>query len=94
MAKIINKIENHEKLSEIVAQALGENATINHPSHYSYGKIEVIDVIEDWDLNFCLGNVIKYVGRSGHKKSKIEDLKKAEWYLKREIETLEKKNNV
>ena len=60
---------------------------INHPPHYADGKIEVIDFIEDKKLNFNLGNVVKYVARAGKKdKSKeIEDLKKALWYLQREI---------
>ena len=60
---------------------------INHPSHYADGKIEVIDFIEDKNLNFNLGNVIKYVARAGKKdKSKeLEDLQKALWYLQREI---------
>ena len=66
---------------------------VNHPSHYTYGKIEVIDFIEDKELNFNLGNVVKYVARAGKKKSSgkslevkaLEDLKKAKWYLDREI---------
>ncbi len=60
---------------------------INHPPHYANGKIEVIDFIEDKNLNFNLGNVIKYVARAGKKdKSKeLEDLQKALWYLQREI---------
>ena len=65
---------------------------INHPSHYNMGKYEAIEVIEDWNLNFNLGNVIKYISRAGHKdKDKtIEDLKKSLWYLDREIQRLEK----
>lgn len=65
---------------------------INHPSHYNKGRFEVIDVVEDWKLGFCLGNTVKYVARAGHKDptKEIEDLKKAAWYLAREIETLEK----
>ncbi len=65
---------------------------INHPSHYADGKIEVIDFIEDKKLNFNLGNVVKYVARAGKKdKSKeLEDLKKALWYLEREINNYEK----
>lgn len=72
---------------------------VNSPSHYIYGKkgIETIDYIEDKGLNFNLGNVVKYVSRCGHKKTKsmsaeakaIEDLKKALWYLNREIKTRE-----
>lgn len=63
---------------------------VNHPKHYNNGKFEVIDVIEDWKLGFCLGNAIKYIGRADHKGNKLEDLKKAQWYLNREIEQLEK----
>lgn len=71
---------------------------VNHPSHYTYGKIETIDFIEDKELNFNLGNVVKYVSRCGKKKSKgmsadakaLEDLKKARFYLEREIANREK----
>ncbi len=61
--------------------------TINHPPHYTSGKIEVIDFIEDQHLGYHLGNVIKYVCRAGKKdpEKEIEDLKKAEWYLVRYI---------
>lgn len=58
---------------------------INHPSHYTRGKIEVIDFIEDQQLPYHLGNVIKYISRAGHKGDKLEDLKKARWYLDRYI---------
>lgn len=58
---------------------------VNHPAHYNHGSIEVIDVIEDWKLNFNLGSVVKYVGRAGHKGEVLEDLSKAAWYLNREI---------
>lgn len=63
---------------------------INHPSHYNQGKYEAIDVIEDWKLNFNLGNTVKYISRAGHKDNIIQDLKKSLWYLNREIERLEK----
>lgn len=65
---------------------------VNRPAHYTDGKIEVIDFIEDKKLGFCLGNTVKYVARAGKKDptKKIEDLKKARWYLDREIQTLEK----
>lgn len=72
---------------------------VNHPNHYTSGSIEVIDFIEDQKLNFCLGNVIKYVSRAGKKKSSsksislelkaLEDLKKAAWYLHKEIASRE-----
>ena len=65
---------------------------VSHPSHYTSGKIECIDFIQDKELNFCKGNVIKYVVRAG-KKSKdteLQDLKKARQYLDFEIKRLEK----
>ena len=69
-----------------------ENDNVNHPSHYTDGNIEVMDFIEDKQLNFARGNVIKYVSRAGKKdpNKELEDLKKAMWYLNREIERLEK----
>jgi hypothetical protein len=60
---------------------------VNHPPHYKAGGIETIDFIEAKDLNYRLGNVVKYVSRAGKKDSDpIEDLEKAAWYLNREIE--------
>lgn len=59
---------------------------VNSPSHYTQGNIEVIEVIEDWKLNYNLGNAIKYIGRCEHKGNKKQDLEKAIWYIKREIE--------
>lgn len=57
-----------------------------HPAHYNFGAIEVIDAIEDWQLGFHEGNVVKYIARAKHKASELEDLKKAAWYLARLIE--------
>lgn len=60
---------------------------VNHPSHYNQGKIEVIEFIEDQKLGFNLGNALKYICRAGKKNPNVtEDLRKARWYLKREIE--------
>jgi len=60
---------------------------VNQPPHYkSKGGIESIEVIESFELNFNLGNVIKYILRSDKKGNKKQDLEKAQWYLKREIE--------
>lgn len=66
---------------------------VNHPSHYTDGKIEVIDFIEDKNLGFHLGNSVKYISRAGKKDSQkeIQDLEKAKWYLERYINKL--KNN-
>lgn len=71
---------------------------INHPEHYAGSSIETIDFIEDKGLNFNLGNVVKYISRAGKKKSAgksletkaLEDLRKAKFYLEREIATREK----
>jgi len=64
--------------------------TVNHPSHYNQGKIEVIDAIEDWHLGFNLGNAVKYIARAGKKDpNKLsEDLLKAKWYIEREIKRI------
>lgn len=69
-----------------------ENDPVNYPSHYTDGKIEVIEYIEDKKLGFCLGNAVKYISRAGKKdpEKEIEDLEKAEWYIKRRIEELKK----
>lgn len=62
-----------------------ENNAVNHPRHYNTGMFEVIDVIEDWELGFNLGNAVKYIARADHKGKPIEDLEKAVWYLQREL---------
>ncbi len=64
---------------------------VNSPSHYK-GKngMEAIDVIEDFNLSFCLGNTIKYILRKGKKDDDLTELKKAKWYLEREISKYEK----
>ena len=68
-----------------------EKEMVDHPSHYNMGKYEAIDVIEDWELGFNLGNTIKYISRAGHKDSIVQDLKKCEFYLKELISLNENK---
>ena len=63
---------------------------VNHPAHYKTGGIETIDFIEAKNLNYHLGNVVKYITRSGHKGDKLKDLEKAQWYLNRAIDNLKK----
>ena len=63
---------------------------VNHPEHYKVGGIETIDFIEAKQLDYHLGNVIKYVTRSDHKGEKLKDLLKAQWYLNRAIDNLSK----
>ncbi len=67
------------------------NDTVNHPSHYNYGDIEVIDFIEqvtqhyNANVAYHIGNAIKYLARSPHKNGK-EDVAKAKWYIERAFE--------
>ena len=56
---------------------------IDRPPHYTTGRIEVIDFIEDQRLGFHLGNVVKYIARAAHKGHELDDLNKARWYLDR-----------
>lgn len=60
---------------------------INHPPHYTFGRYEPIDVIDDWGLGFSLGNAVKYIARAGRKDptKTVEDLKKARFYIDHEI---------
>ena len=81
MQAIAEKVEPEVKVVELPKK----EDVVNHPSHYTRGKIEVIDFIEDQQLPYHLGNVIKYIARAGHKGDKLEDLKKARWYLDRYI---------
>lgn len=67
-----------------------EHDPVNSPSHYAEGReFETIDVIEDWGLGYHLGNAVKYISRAGRKDDILQDLRKAQWYLNREIENLE-----
>lgn len=66
---------------------------VNRPPHYTFGKYEVIDVLEDWDLSPLLWQVVKYVSRAKHKGNELQDLKKAQFYLNRHINNLEKQRD-
>ena len=76
-------VESHAEVGDKV------NDNVNHPAHYKVGGVETIDFIEAKKLNYNLGNVIKYVTRADHKGNLAEDLKKARWYLNREISKLD-----
>ena len=73
---------------------LPQNDPVNHPSHYTTGRIEVIDFITDKKLNFCRGNAVKYIVRAGLKdpEKEIEDLEKAVFYINREIADIRRRN--
>jgi hypothetical protein len=62
---------------------------VDHPDHYQGKGIEAIDVIEAFELNFALGNAIKYILRADKKANKKQDLEKALWYLKHELSKFE-----
>ena len=68
-----------------------EKDPVNKPEHYQYSGIEAIDVIDAWELDYYLGNTIKYICRYKHKEKPLIDLKKALWHLNKKIEEMEKK---
>lgn len=76
---------------ENIMLGVPQDDPVNHPAHYTYGGIECIDYIFALGLgeNFCKGNAIKYISRAGHKDNKVQDLKKAVWYINKLIEHLE-----
>ena len=89
-----NEPENQPADKHVDLQRVSEKVcdNVNHPSHYTSGRIEVIDFIEDKDLGFHLGNAVKYISRAGRKDADktVEDLRKAVWYINRQIQILEK----
>ena len=89
--KELKAMTDTEFLDLIEHDKPANNDAINHPAYYTDGKIEVSDFIADKNLNFFRGNVVKYVTRAGKKDParEVEDLKKAQWYINREIERLE-----
>ena len=89
----IKNCEDHAKNNQ--RDKTGQlNDPVNHPAHYTTGKIEVIDYIEDQKLPYHLGNAVKYISRAGKKdKDKtVEDLRKAVWYIERYIGLISRGN--
>lgn len=76
----------------ICREAPAPDDPVNHPAHYTQGKIECIEFIADKQLNFCRGNAVKYIVRAGHKDpaKEVEDLEKAVFYLNWEIGRLKR----
>ena len=83
--------EDVNRAYDLISKDEPERSAVDHPKHYNVGGIEVIDAIEAWKLGFNLGNVVKYVARADYKSKPLEDLKKAKWYLEREIERRSKR---
>lgn len=79
------------RLQSVDAASLEPDGTKQSPTHYARLEPQPITVIEAWELNFHRGQVVKYVSRAGHKggESELDDLKKAAWYLQREIARIE-----
>ena len=93
-------VPSPDEMSKIWSQGKAVKETeediIGHPNHYCKGrKYEPKDVIRDWNLNFNLGNTVKYISRNGRKdgNSVLQDLKKARQYLDFEIDFLEKEGS-
>lgn len=76
------------RFSKWVSKDAYQEDVVNKPKHYNVG-IEPIEAIESWKLGYNLGNVVKYIARADHKGKRLEDLKKARWYLDREIKNNE-----
>ncbi len=74
----------------VASMHLYADDAVNSPSHYKVGGIETIDFIEAKQLDYHLGNVVKYISRADHKDDKLENLKKAQWYLNRVVANLSK----
>lgn len=92
-SRLINDLFQMKKaMDEVDAEKKLEQDLVNHPPHYKAGGIETIDFIEAKDLNYRLGNVVKYVSRAGRKPGSdpVKDLEKALWYLQREINVRKK----
>lgn len=77
----------------MIARSAAAHDAVEHPQHYTFGAVEVIDAIEAWQLGFHLGNVVKYVARAARKGNYMEDLRKARWYLDREIQRSQEQND-
>ena len=87
-ARVTQSVEELKAQIKPLGVTLIEADPVNNPAHYTTGGIETIDFIEAKKLGYNLGNVVKYITRSGLKGNQLEDLRKAQWYLSREIATL------
>lgn len=79
------KPRGHEVMTPITMHE-PKSDPVNHPAHYKVGGIETIDFIEAKRLNYNMGNAVKYITRADHKGNRKQDLEKAIWYLKRELD--------
>lgn len=91
MKKVEEDINNNYHGGVAMVNYEDKEDIVNNPPHYKSGRFEVIDIIEEFDLNYHIGNVTKYILRAGKKdkNKELEDFKKARWYLDRHISKLE-----
>lgn len=75
--------EHHGK--NIIFGETDDYEMVDHPPHYTFGAIEVIDAQEAWDLDYHEAQAVKYIARAKHKGTQVQDLRKAIWYLKRKV---------
>jgi hypothetical protein len=88
-AKQRRKIVRTIPIIHINQEIVSDKEEIDHPSHYGGNTIyEAIKVIEAWDLNFRVGNAVKYIRRANEKDTRVKNLQKAIWYLQREVDKL------
>ena len=81
----IDRVDHTRTVRGVKVEAPPAPDLVNHPPHYTTGGIETIDFIRAKQLDYCLGNVVKYITRAPHKGNEVQDLKKARWYLDRAI---------
>lgn len=89
---LLKRTKVEDEIAADLGRAMGINDPINHPTHYTShpSGVEVIQITEH--ENFCIGNAIKYLMRHNLKGAPVQDLKKAIFYIDREIQRLEKLN--
>jgi len=90
--QFINQLQDTDTTYQEFPTTFSEDShnSVDHPSHYRPGTYEAINVINAWELNFALGNAVKYICRAGRKdpNKEIEDLEKAIFYLQSEIDKI------
>lgn len=74
-----------KEAASVMSDEIYAGEMVDHPAHYGEGIFEAINVIEAWGLGFNLGNAVKYIARAGKKGDRREDLRKAKWYIEREL---------
>lgn len=88
MWKLKKTVVKPPRIKQQIEMLEPKSDPVDHPAHYKVGGIETIDFIEAKSLGYNIGNVVKYLARADYKGNKLEDLRKAQWYLTREINAL------